>query len=307
MRVFAYGRNESRATLYAGRMRRTVRAGVIDQRDRATKRRRDRRLEPATSPSAHDALRTLIDTLDGEVDPNAFLRASSKIDLAPAERLRVLAIEREFALPFDALKRIYERAIALDPDAPWVYASFGIAASEHARLTDDEGVAAQRHRIAIAQLERATAMAPEDAGIAAALGLAKYVDPSQGAENALSALNRALQLDPSQPWACLYRAHALHDLGRWGEAADAYAGVPKASFDGPRSWRMHLLVEQRAWCRLQSGDRAGALEDFERILGRYEAQLHLAQWGDLQYAKMAAKGQLPELKARVETLNMQHL
>lgn len=283
-------------------MRRRVRAGQVDQRDRATKRRRDRGSRPTAARSCHDALRALIESLAPDIEVETYLRATHAVELPAAERLRILAIERETDLPFHTLQELYERAIALDPDAPWVYASFGIAASEHARVADDEGTAARLHQLAHTQLERASMMAPDDPDIAAALGLATYMDPSRGPQNALASLERALELNPRQAWARLYRAHALHDLERWEGAARAYAEVPKDAFDGPRSWRTHLLVEQRAFCRLQAGDREGALADFERILGRYEAQPHLARWGDLRYARVAAHSGLPQLRARVDAL-----
>ncbi|MEZ4447154.1 MAG: tetratricopeptide repeat protein [Polyangiaceae bacterium] len=114
-------------------------------------------------------------------------------------------------------------------------------------------------------------------------------------ERALHLFDEALARAPDHAWARLYRAHCLYDLERWTEAADAYAAVPKGAFDGPRSWRMHLLVEQRALCLLRGGRREEALALFSKILGRYEAQPHLARWGDLRYADQAVDD-LPELK-----------
>lgn len=95
-------------------------------------------------------------------------------------------------------------------------------------------------------------------------------------EDALGELERAIELDGSHGFARLYRAHCLHDLERFEEAAAAYDDVPHGAFRGPTSWRMDLLVEQRAHCRGMAGDLDGARADFERVLTRYEREPHLA-------------------------------
>src|SRR5690349_18595899 len=83
-------------------------------------------------------------------------------------------------------------------------------------------------------------------------------------------------------WAQLYRAHCLHDLGRWSEAVQAYSKVDPSFFVGSIAWRYGLLREQRAWCHLQAGHKAQALAEFLGIVHRYELQPRLTKYQLLQ-------------------------
>lgn len=64
---------------------------------------------------------------------------------------------------------------------------------------------------------------------------------------------------------------------------------------------MDLLIEQLGWCRLQAGDREGALADFERILARYEAEPRRAVEHEWYYLPRALES-LPQLRERFEAL-----
>ena len=243
------------------------------------------------------------------IDLDDYLRATSQFEVPAEERLRLLAVELEFQVycesklrSWAALDRIYQLALRLAPSAAWTHASRGISAAELANMTDDADEAARLFAKAYEALLRASDLAPDDADIAYGLGHAIYMDRTRGVEEALQHFDRGLKLDPHHGWAALYRAHCLQDLERWTEAAVAYTEVPMDQFTGPPSWRMDLLVEQRGWCRLMAGDKAGALADFERILSRYEKQPHLARWSLLTHLTKAAGSAFPELAPRIEAV-----
>lgn len=243
------------------------------------------------------------------LDLGRYLRESARFDIAPRERLRLLAIECEFVftgsnpgLEWDALDRIYREALRLDDRDPWVHASRGSSAAELATYTEDEEAAVTLSRKAHEYLRVAASLAPKEAHIAYATGYATYMVGAPTPEQALVHFDRALELDHEHGWARLYRAHCLHDLKRWDEAVEAYTQVPKQQFAGPTTWRMDVLVEQQGWCRLQAGDVAGARADLERILSRYEQQPHLAEMSALAYLRDAAEEAFPEMQGRVRAI-----
>ena len=76
--------------------------------------------------------------------------------------------------------------------------------------------------------------------------------------------------------------------------------VPLAEFTGPAgAWRVDVVLEALAHCRLKAGDRAGALRDFERLLQRLEKEPGRAQPLLLVHLEAASAGELrSELQAR---------
>jgi tetratricopeptide (TPR) repeat protein len=135
------------------------------------------------------------------------------------------------------------------------------------------------------------------------LGLLDYSFQYGSIESALTCFEAAVAVDPSFGWARLYRAHCLHDLGRWSEAADAYSEVDPSFLVGPIAWRYDLLREQRAWCLLQAGKEEEALAEFFGILHRYELQPRLAKYQLLKELTAAAEGPLrTELSERLTQL-----
>ncbi len=303
-------------------MRRShVKAGLLDARDRATKRRRDRKQCSDSEESAVDVLLARIgewiDEAEWErlerLDLDQYLRDTGDIDLPAEERLRQMAIEMEETLCFEstartwaAVNRVYEEALRLAPEDAFVLHSQGISASWLAQMANpgkEAKLVENLNRTAHTTLLRAAEFAPLDGHIAYTQGLSLYRDETRSMEEALAHFDRALRLNPELAWARLYRAHCLHDLERWQDAVDAYSMVPKNEFDGPPSWRMHLLVEQRALCRLNAGDKGGALADFEVILERYEKQPHLAMADEpLANIREAADRAFPQLLPRLDAL-----
>lgn len=287
--------------------RSAVRSGKFDARDRATKRRRDRSHRPTAELAPHDQLLDWLKERGAQLSPTmslkAYLAETSHIDLSPAERLRRLAIEVERSSSWAALKQIYEYALRLEPDDAWVHASMGISCglfAEHAEFDKNTTKSERLFGESEACFLRAKALDADDAHIRYAHG---HLLINAGHQTkALVLLDEAIALDPEHGWARLYRAHCLHDLKRWREAVAAYDAVPRDAFKGPVSWRMDLLVEQQAFCALRAGEMDVARTGYETILKRYEAQPHLAQWGDLWYLSPAASDAFPELKPRIDAL-----
>lgn len=245
------------------------------------------------------------------LDLTKYLQDTSHIDLSATERLRQLAIVLEDQLSVSAqprgwlaLERIYAAGTALDPNDSDIEISRALSAEYCATcLSDPKGV---RRRIILTGREaanRAIALRPGDARAHYALGMLHYSFVDGSIEDALSCFDRCVALDPKFGWARLYRAHCLHDLGRWIDAAQAYSDVNPSFLVGPRAWRYDLLREQRAWCLLQAGDRERALAEFLSILQRYEGQPDVAKYQILQELTAAAEGPLrAELSDRLAHL-----
>lgn len=299
--------------------RSVVRTGRIDARDRATQRRRGRHTTPPDTTAPHEQLarwieahlsRLSIEALE-TLDLDALLRETWRVDLSVAERLRRVAIwlERHLQAPREreswaGVHRVYLRALREAPDEAWVHGSMGISASVVADRARGRDAALSRrlHTLAHDALAHACRLDDRDAQLANAQGHCLYTDPDRDVTEALAAFDRAVAIDPAHGWACLYRAHCLHDLSRWSEAAAAYDAVGGTAFSGPSSWHLHLRVEQRGLCRLRAGDVPGAFDDLRCILARYERQPHLARWGQLVYLRQAADEAFPSLRPRLDAL-----
>lgn len=215
------------------------------------------------------------------LDLDRFLRETAALTVPDTERLRELAILAEPAAAaaiqprgWRLLQRIYDRAAQRAAPTPWIAHSRAVSALACVDRRLPEPVRAQILADAKAALEAALFSFPRQAALLEAMGELCFRGSDHDA--ALSWCSRALAVDPTLSWAALYRAHCLRELERWGEAVSAYDAVPRAAFTGPSAWRGARLLEQRAWCRLQDDDEAGALRDFLDALGRYERDLALA-------------------------------
>ncbi len=250
------------------------------------------------------------------LDRKRFLQETGHFNVPPGERLRQLAIHAESEVPVGlenqpdgwcALRSIYEQALRFnEPDAWLVYASMAVSARRILEMGEDASDAwfadparlarphsDVRERIAVEAIEaghRATELAPEQADAHCTLGRVYYT-LGRNAE-ALACTEAAVAADPKHGWSALLRANTLSDLQRWEEAVRAYDAVPLDFFKGPIAWRVDWLKECRAWCKLQMGDREGALADFLAILSRYEAHPGLAYEVDPAHLVDAAAGPL---------------
>lgn len=245
------------------------------------------------------------------LDLTAYLRETAHIDLTATERLRKLAIALELQLNASeqprgwlALERIYAAGRTLDQDDAEIEISRAVTAELCASCVDKRPDVRRRMILAgRTAAERAIELQPSDARAHYALGMLDYSFQHGSIEAALSCFETAATLDPRFGWAQLYRAHCLHDLGRWSEAAQAYSEVEPSFFVGPRAWRYDLLREQRAWCLLQAGQQEQALAEFLAILRRYELQPGLAKYQSLRELTAASKGPLTmELSDRLAEL-----
>lgn len=266
-------------------MRRSVvRSGLIDQRDRATKtRRRDQLRENIKTDPRVLLQQWLRETMDltgaalAGISTKRYLQQTGHLELPAEDRLRELAIYIEaeavaLGLPqgWNVLGRIYREARELNDQSSEVCVSMAISALEFAHDGDTKSVRRVLSH-AIEASEMATQLSPDDGRAFAVFGHTLY--SSGETVEALVQYEAALRLAPDYGWAQLYRAHCLHDLERWHEAADAYSRVDLGFFNGPISWRADLLRAQRAYCLVQMGELHQALREFERLLAMFETLL----------------------------------
>ncbi len=277
-----------------------VLTGLKNQRDRAQLRHR---LDQKHSKAAVDPRVAMEDWLESNIrakevagvarlDLTAYLRQTGEVDLPAQERLRFLAMFLEHEVTslsleeWLALDRIYEAALGLDDEDPWVHHSRAVCAKFFAEgfFRDDE--AEPRRRIlatAWSAAFEAARLAPGSADVLYLLGSLAYEDSSRGIPEALRYFEQATEADPKHPWALLYRAHCLQDLERWRDAADAYGEVDPSFFEGSLAWRYEALLEQRAYCSLRAGDAEAAADQFGLFLKRWataseHGRLHLGDY-----------------------------
>ena len=291
-------------------MRRSpVLAGLTSQRDRAQLRGRLDRRERQTAPSPKDQLVAWLnatvsihDVSEAEtLDLTDFLRNSGKFELSPEERLRQLAIflEPDLLTPqprgWLALDRIYQQALRYAPNSVWVHHSRALSGKYCAECLSPNDDATTYRRImesAWDAANRAHQIESTDADVLYLLGSLSYIDSTRTVKESLMFFDEAIGDDPNHQWALLYRAHCLQDLERWAAAAAAYDVVNPSYFVGPWVWRYELLLEQRAYCLLRSGDDEAALAQFRRLLDRWTANPELANGPMGVYITDAASGQL---------------
>lgn len=298
--------------------RSAILTGRFQQRDRAQLRGR---LDRHGAPRSTDVNAALDAWLDANVrlrdepsaieslDLTSFLRRTATIDIAPDERLRRLAIhiESDLAVREEQLRawlthdRIYRAALDLNPRAVWVQLSRAISAREHSealplrRNTEawkESPLRRRMMRTARDALREALAVEPDSAEALCLMGQHCYFDPDEGLVEAVRWYEGALEREPGMGWALLYRAHCLHDLERWKEAAEAYDAVPPNSLTGPKAWRYEHLLEQRAYCLWRAGEVERATRALKALLTRWERSPQCASeaWGWL--LAEAARGSL---------------
>ncbi len=308
-----------------------VLTGATKQLDRARQRGKlDRRRAERSGEHALQDLRAAFDAwldthLSGpdaadveRIDLRAFLATAAEVTrLAPVEVLRRLAIHLESELgtgeqvlrSWLAVDRVYRTALRIEPRNADVHDSRGITAQTFAASCKDldgawSDARAGRRMLGVAQGAAAMVLEllPDDPCSAYRLGNLSYEDPDRSIPDALTWFERALALDPRHGWSRLFRAHCLQDLGRWAEAAASYDGLDPAFFVEERAWRYEVVLEARAYCRLEAGDAEAAEAAFDALLTRWESNPQLAEaaWG--RYVGRAAAGPLPSLLPRWQAL-----
>ncbi|MBO6940335.1 MAG: hypothetical protein JJ863_35505 [Deltaproteobacteria bacterium] len=281
--------------------RSAVLTGRIDARDRAKLRGRlDADLVPSIDPHAeldawlkaagYGSERAAIAV---RMDLDDYLGRTAHIDVPAQERLRRLAIELEFDYGFapEVVDRVYLAAIRIDPNDYLLWHSRGISMKYAARLGDGEKwerMAAKAWR----WLLRAWELEQSDPQVPYSLGLWHYYFGSK--EEAEQWLEHTLELRPDHGFARLYRAYCLHDRERWSEALAAYEAVPLQTFQGHQDWRLDVILEGQAYCKLRTGDRSGATADFGRLLERWEREPLRMRGLFMRLTKEACEGPLCE-------------
>ncbi len=284
---------------HLGYTRRVVRSGLIDQRDRATKRRRRKPAPDHDTTHLYDQLHGLARKFVDQTEPYDFVSCDDFLDfvamptVAIAERLRLLAIVlEESGYPWKIVEEVYALARRHDPDDYVVLESLAISAQRLSYTPRAVEVAYQ------SALEGAFRW-PEDPQWEYRLGRHLY-EHMQDAATALGHFDRAIELGSRDGLTLLYRARSLQDLGRWEEALAAYDDVPLAQFDKPwLSWRVHFLVEERATCLYFAGHRDASRNQFMRIIDRYEKQPALATHGECGAFLTLAADRFPDLAGRI--------
>lgn len=242
----------------------------------------------------------------------SFLRETGNIDIAPPEKLRKLAIYLQENFQYNGLRgwlvveRVYQLALKLDPEDTWLHHSRAVTASIFAeqieivcndRQTWKNSRTRQRMmKVAYKSGYKALSLTNNDVDILYLMGDLHYFDPDFSQEKALHYYEKALAVDPNHGWAQLYRAHCLHDLEKWLEAARAYEQINPAFFTGSRSWRYEYLLEQKAYCYFKANHIAQAQIEFEALLHRWEKNPHLAEKGWGTYLVEIAQQHQPLLK-----------
>ncbi len=219
----------------------------------------------------------------GSLDLRSVVRESAGIGLDAGERLRLLAVYLDdHALvigntslaQWQVFSRIYTEATRLSPEDPWIPNSMAVTSLSLAEMADDDDPGKERlWRIALGAAETACAVDDADPDLRYTLGHVLYLARPSRTTDALAAFEHAVALEPRHAWGNLYRAHCLHDLARWKDAAQAYGRVDAAGFAGHAAWRIELLREQQAYCLLRAGRRDDALRTFTSVIERREAAI----------------------------------
>ncbi|WP_372366003.1 tetratricopeptide repeat protein [Candidatus Uabimicrobium sp. HlEnr_7] len=96
-------------------------------------------------------------------------------------------------------------------------------------------------------------------------------------DKALEYYDKALSIDPQHSWSLLYRAHCLHDLQNWEEAAKAYSRLKANFFCGNQSWRYEIFLEQKGYCYYKAGEKSKALSEFSHLIERWKKDTYLCR------------------------------
>lgn len=289
--------------------RNAVRAGVFDQRNRATTRRRDRaarshgaewsRILADLEAAAAKFLEPFDDEADAleRLDWRRFLSAVDGIDATEGEKLRRLAIAMEASLMWKPgprgwliLDRIYSAALMLQPDDGYVLGSAALSALKCSEA-QEPAVARRLLSVALDRARRATALEPKEPVHHHVLGRVAREDDRL--EEALAHFEAACEVGQSYVWSQLYRAYTLHDLERYADAAAACEAVEVGRLTGNRAWHIEELRDTHAQCLYMIGrvdEAVGMWLKAIGLIGRRRPGLELPP----EFLVSAARGPLRE-------------
>ena len=293
----------------------SVKTGLLDQRNRATQRRRKRRSPIQDEPTA--VLDTwlknysLEDSDLGRIDLVDFLVETQHIDIDPEERLHQLAISLELrasSLPgqsgWYALKRIYEYALRLNDRDEHIWLSMGISAQLVAENQENEASKLKLYKEKEFATLNALDISPNWAQAYYSLGYLYYFQSRK--DEARKEFEQALSCENDHKihsWAQLYIAHCLHDDKQWKKALDAYLLVDLSAFTGETAWRVDVYREQITECTLNMGNKRRAEKMLLEILDRYDAEPVIANYAMSFSLWRVAESLSPEYVERVEKID----
>lgn len=296
--------------------RNAVKTGLLDQRNRATQSRRDKKINIASQESKNELITWLKKSKISESELNniiytEYLRDTQHIDIVAEERLRHLAIYLEDealslqgTLGWYSLKRLYDYALELNHENENVWLSMGIFACEMADNQQNEK--SKKTIFSAAEHAILNAMNVRENWSKAfyTLGYVYYLQDKK--KEALYAFEQALGFeneDMVHSWAQLYKAHCFQDMQKWSNALEAYELVDLSAFKGLRSWRVDVLHEQIAFCKYKLGQHKEALQMLINILARYEAEPKVAMYAMSSSLWDLAKAISPEFLNHVKSID----
>ncbi|MGR3273890.1 tetratricopeptide repeat protein [Acaryochloris marina NIES-2412] len=214
-----------------------------------------------------------------------FISTAEDLDPDQSELLRRLAISLEherFEDGWSGLKRIYTAAAQADPNNIEVLISLAVSALDWFEewSTPNDQARLQIALDAEQALNRAAAIAPDDAGIVFTQGLLYYNHPARHMpkspckEKALRCFEHAHALQPDHQMAILYQAHCYHDLGLWQSAYQSYLAVDMDTIllQHPAwLWRKLKRDEQLALCAAKLGNTQESTQRLEQLFDEIEA------------------------------------
>jgi tetratricopeptide (TPR) repeat protein len=196
----------------------------------------------------------------------SFLQATNSLAITRSERLRQLAIHlryEKFEEGWQGIRQIFLAAAQEEPSDWMVHHSWGIAALDYSK---DWHESDKVKRLAAATegahiLNHALDLYPANSDIAYTLGLLHYNHPLFDEDRkhylkaALYWFTQAIEWNPDNDIARLYKAHCHHDMEEWQAAIEAYSTVDQHRFiiEWPK-WRTIKLREQLAYCYAKAGD-----------------------------------------------------
>jgi tetratricopeptide (TPR) repeat protein len=174
----------------------------------------------ARSPNLCTVERMETDPASVEAPCSARLDTAKLSPKARAEALHIRGKGRDRTGAAQLALQDYEAAIVLQPKNGDLYAS---RASARFNRTDFEG--------GVADLQ--TALQLDERNTRALVSIGNLMIES-GQPDGLKLLDKALRIDPKQPFGLLFRLRAYAELGRWQEAfkdADALVALPRKSLN----------------------------------------------------------------------------